>query len=166
MLALFCLAPLSVVYNLSVSSLQWRAKSPGQGEPECVCVRHIKPALLITAMLHASRKEMSSWCEIFRYRSSYDGALKRVEKCLQSLVMAQHPSCSHRWRATYYQQEASWHLPHIFSPSVLLNNISLLHLISTSSSSSPLFPSFPSLTEEVFFEVSSLQVVHFLSHFF
>lgn len=51
--------------------------------------------------------------------------LKQVGKCLQSLVMPQQSSSSHRWRATYYQQEASWHLPHIFSPPVLLNNLLL-----------------------------------------
>ena len=37
--SLFCVAPLSVVYNLSVSNLQWSAYSPGQGERESVCVR-------------------------------------------------------------------------------------------------------------------------------
>lgn len=75
----------------------------------------------------------------FSGRSLYDGAPKREGKCLQPLVLPQHPSCSHRWRATYYQQEASWHLPEIFSPPPQYHSITSL-----SSFASPYFPFFAS----------------------
>lgn len=45
--------------------------------------------------------------------------------CLRSLLVALHPSGSHRWSATDYQQGASCHLPYIFSTPVQLNNHSI-----------------------------------------
>lgn len=63
----------------------------------------------------------------FSGRSSYYEALKQVEKCLRLLVMPPHSSCSHRWRASYYQQEVSWHLP-IFSATIMLHNLFLFPL--------------------------------------
>lgn len=83
----------------------------------CVCICNIKPMLLISGRKCQASVEFSG-------RSSYYEALKRVEKCLRLLVMPPHSSCSHRWRASYYQQEVSWHLP-IFSATIMLHNLSL-----------------------------------------
>lgn len=69
----------------------------------------------------------------FSGRSSYYEALKRGEKCLRLLVMPPHSSCSHRWSASYYQQEVSWHLP-IFSATIMLHNLSFSFLFLSLSS--------------------------------
>lgn len=89
----------------------------------------------------------------FSGRSTYDGGPKRVEKCLRPPVLPVNPSYSHRWRATYYQQEASWHLLH-----KLLNNISHFLLCLIPPSSSALFPSLPLPSQSISHPIFSYAV--------
>lgn len=126
------------------------------------CVCNIKPMLLISGRKCQASIEFSG-------RSSYYEALKRGEKCLRLLVMPPHSSCSHRWSASYYQQEVSWHLP-IFSATIMLHNLSFSFLFLSLSS----FQKYPfilhylttcSLAKTFWSQVSRSQV-YFLFYFF
>lgn len=105
----------------------------------------------------------------FSGRSSYYEALKQVEKCLRLLVMPPHSSCSHRWRASYYQQEVSWHLP-IFSATIMLHNLSFSFLFLSLSS----FQKYPFILHylttcslaKTFWSQVSRSLVYFLFYFF
>lgn len=81
-----------------------------------VCVRHTvqrQHCLSLPCCMHPGRKcqtgvKLSGWSSCRMMEPWSD-----LEKCLRPLVVPQHSSCSHRWRATYNQQEAFWLLPYI-----------------------------------------------------